>query len=64
MYPQPYSIIAAHAHPLEFIFGNLLPLGFPSYFLGSNMHIFTFLAIGTTRMIDTSVGHSGYDVDF
>ncbi|MFM7858785.1 MAG: hypothetical protein ACKO96_44400, partial [Flammeovirgaceae bacterium] len=24
----------------------------------------TFLAIGTTRVIGTSVGHSGYDIEF
>jgi sterol desaturase/sphingolipid hydroxylase (fatty acid hydroxylase superfamily) len=58
------SILAAHAHPLEFVFGNLLPIGVPTMLLGKRMHFFTFLAIGTTRVIGTSVGHSGYDIEF
>ncbi len=63
-YSQPVSIISAHAHPIEFILGNLVPLGFASMLLGSRMHFFTFVAIGTTRILGTSIGHSGYDIEF
>ena len=60
-YNQSVSICAEYAHPIEFIFSNMLPLGVPCMMLGRNLHFYTFLTIGTLKIIGTSVGHSGYE---
>jgi sterol desaturase/sphingolipid hydroxylase (fatty acid hydroxylase superfamily) len=63
-YTQAIGISAEYAHPLEFIIGNMLPLGIPCIILGKQMHYYTFIAIGTLRIIGTTLGHSGYDFPF
>lgn len=61
-YTQSVGICAEYAHPIEFIFGNVLPLGIPCMMLGRRMHWFTFMAIGTQRIIGTTIGHCGYNI--
>lgn len=46
-YTQPVGLCAEYAHPLEFVFGNVLPIVLPMTLLGKSLHQFTFLAIGT-----------------
>ena len=60
-YAQPVGVCAEYAHPFEFIFGNVLPIVLPITLLGKNLLQFTFLAVGTQRIIGTTIGHSGYD---
>ena len=55
------SMGAIYHHPLEFVFGNVVPTASGPLILGSNMHItaaFTWYAI---RVIETLEAHSGYD---
>ena len=59
-YVQSIGLCAEYAHPIEFIFGNMLPMAVPLMILGKKMHYFTFMAIGTEKIIGTTMDHSGY----
>ena len=61
-YTMAIGLSAEYAHPIEFIFGNMIPLGIPCMILGHKMHYYTFMVIGTQRIISTTMGHSGYDL--
>jgi len=55
------GMAAYHAHPLEFIFGNVLPSIVGPLILKTNMHFltaFTWYFLRTAESID---GHSGYE---
>ncbi len=60
-YSQAVGISATYTHPLEFAFGNMLPVGMPCFILGSRMHIYTFLVWTVYRITSTTHAHSGYD---
>ncbi|TNV77203.1 hypothetical protein FGO68_gene7179 [Halteria grandinella] len=51
-----------HAHPVEFIMGNILPLFIPGLILGKRVHFFTFMVIACHRIIAATTEHSGYDL--
>ena len=54
--------MAAHyAHPIEFLFGNVLPVAIPTLILDKHMHMMTVLAWGIMRNCETMEGHSGYE---
>ena len=55
------SIGALYAHPVEYVFGNMLPIGIPIGLLGKNMHFFTLMILIAFRLAGTTYGHSGYD---
>jgi len=55
------GIAAEYAHPIEFIFGNLLPATSGALILGKHMHFYTFLLWGMLRLGETLDGHSGYE---
>lgn len=57
----PVSIASHYAHPLEFIFGNVLPYGMGPLILGTKMHFFTRICWGILRLTETANGHSGYE---
>ena len=54
--------IAGHyAHPLEYLFGNLLTTVSGPLILGHHTHMVTVFAYYIVRMIETTEGHSGYE---
>jgi len=55
------GIASQYAHPLEYFFGNLLPVVIGPLILGENMHMVTALGWYGMRVIETVEGHSGYD---
>lgn len=55
------GLAATYTHPIEFAFGNMLPVGVPCIILGSRMHIYTFFVWTAFRILSTTNGHSGYD---
>ena len=55
------AIAVNYAHPLEFIFGNLLPAAVGTIILGKHMHITTVWAWYVFRTLESIEGHSGYD---
>ena len=52
---------AQYAHPLEFVFGNLLPAAMGPLLLGKKMHFLTAFTWYALRFIESAEGHSGYD---
>ena len=54
-------ITTNYAHPVEFIFGNVLTSASGVIILGSNMHITTAWAWYVIRTLESTEGHSGYD---
>lgn len=56
------SYAAVYAHPIEFIFGNLLPAALGPKLLGSNVHVVTFWLWVFLRDAETIDGHSGYEL--
>mmetsp|Transcript_36660 Transcript_36660/g.32854 ORF Transcript_36660/g.32854 Transcript_36660/m.32854 type:complete len:218 (-) Transcript_36660:39-692(-) len=60
-YYDTVSISSEHAHPLEFVFGNLLPSVMGFKLLGGKMHICTMFMFSTIRSLETIDGHCGYE---
>ena len=58
------SIAAQYAHPLEFVFGNLLPAASCPLLLGTRMHFTTAFTWYALRFIESAEGHSGYEVSW
>jgi len=55
------TMAAQHAHPLEFIFGNLLPAAMGPLILKERMHVLTAITWFSLRYIESAEGHSGYE---
>ena len=49
-----------YAHPIEFVFGNLLPAYGGALMLGANLHIVTFSTYIFWSLMETHETHSGY----
>ncbi|OMJ78023.1 hypothetical protein SteCoe_22265 [Stentor coeruleus] len=60
-YTASIGYSAEYAHPIEFIFVNFMAAGTGPIFLGSKMHIVTFMIWISYRVGDTIDQHSGYD---
>lgn len=43
-YNHSISFTADYAHPLEFLFGNIVPVSMGTLVLGEKIHLFTFAA--------------------
>ena len=54
------GIASEHAHPVEFLFGNIIPTSIGSALLGSRVHAFTYGLWIMKKIYNTSEGHSGY----
>ena len=54
-------ITTNYAHPLEFIFGNILTTASGVIILGSRIHITTIWIWYMIRTLESTEGHSGYD---
>lgn len=55
------GIAAEYAHPIEFIFGNMLPTSIGPMILGPSAHMLTIFAWYTVRFGETLDGHCGYE---
>jgi len=55
------SIAAEYAHPLEFLFGNILPTNSGPKILGGQVHFATLLIWTVIRLMETVDGHCGYE---
>ena len=55
------GIAAEYAHPIEFIFGNMLPTAAGPVILGPNVHLLTVFAWYVIRFGETLDGHCGYE---
>jgi len=58
------SISAQYAHPLEFVFGNLLPTAVGPLILGKKIHFTTLFVWYVLRHFESIDGHSGYEFSF
>ena len=54
------SISTIHAHPFEYLLGNVLPSTIGCLILGKRMHISSYIAWGVWRGFEAIYGHSGY----
>ena len=52
---------ANYAHPIEFLFGNVLPTAAGTLILGPKIHITTSLTWYVLRSMESTEGHSGYE---
>ena len=55
------GLATSHAHPVEFIFGNLLPVAVGPLILGTRMHFVTAFTWYMLRIYESIDGHSGYE---
>jgi sterol desaturase/sphingolipid hydroxylase (fatty acid hydroxylase superfamily) len=55
------SVASEYAHPIEFIFGNLLTSNLGPIILGRKTHLFTYLMWVVLRISETTDGHCGYE---
>lgn len=55
------GMAAAHDHPLEFIFGNILPIISGPLILQDRLHFLACFTWYMLRTVESVEGHSGYD---
>ena len=62
-YTRTVSIAAVYAHPIEYMFGNLLPSGMGVVLLlpFTTVHFVTFMCWLVYRVFEAVDGHCGYD---
>jgi fatty acid hydroxylase domain-containing protein 2 len=61
-FTQPIAISAECAHPVEYLFGNVLPFAAPVLLL--RCHGFTALVWTVVRISETMFAHCGYELPF
>jgi len=55
------AMAAQYAHPLEYMFGNILPAAVGPLILGGRMHMVTAFTWYSLRYLESAEGHSGYE---
>jgi sterol desaturase/sphingolipid hydroxylase (fatty acid hydroxylase superfamily) len=60
-YVTTVSIAAEYSHPIDYIFGAVLPGAIGGIFLGKHMHYCTLLLWTVMRVGETIDGHCGYE---
>jgi sterol desaturase/sphingolipid hydroxylase (fatty acid hydroxylase superfamily) len=60
-YFESLSFVAEYSHPVEFIFGNLVPIGTGPLFLFGRCHMLSLMGFLLIRILATVENHSGYD---
>lgn len=58
------SIAAEYAHPIEFVFGNILPTNAAGLILGKRSHLLTSGIYLLIKIFSTTNNHSGYQFPF
>lgn len=59
-YKNTVSIASEHAHFIEFIFGNIVPVNCGPFILGKRVHMLTVGMWLVVRMVKTTEAHMGY----
>jgi sterol desaturase/sphingolipid hydroxylase (fatty acid hydroxylase superfamily) len=54
----------AYAHPLEFVFGNLVPMAMSLFVFQNYLHIVAYTGFVLMRSLETAEGHSGYEFKY
>lgn len=65
MHHENYNTIninCIYAHPLEFVFGNMLPMFAGFFILGPNIHYVSYFVWVTYRLVETHEAHGGYEL--
>lgn len=60
-YTSTIALAGLYSHPIEHIFGNLVPLTIPAFILGKQLHFVTYVFILCRRLIASTIAHSGYN---
>ena len=60
-YHAPIGFSSIYAHPIEFVFGNILPAACGPVMLDENMHSYTYLIWMCFRLSAAIENHSGYE---
>jgi sterol desaturase/sphingolipid hydroxylase (fatty acid hydroxylase superfamily) len=60
-YTATISIAALYTHPIEHIFGNLVPLTIPGLIMGKHLHFVTHTFIMCRRLVASTIAHAGYN---
>lgn len=55
------ALSSEYAHPVEFVLGNLIPLGLGVTLLFGRAHLLSFLVFIALRLTETVESHGGYD---
>lgn len=58
------SLAGEYAHPMEYLFGNLIPASVGIALLGPKVHIWVVLMWGILRTAESMDGHCGYEFSF
>lgn len=60
-FKQTISISGEYAHPIEYIFGNIVPTSLGSMLLGKRMHFISYVVSLVMMIHETHDGHCGYE---
>jgi sterol desaturase/sphingolipid hydroxylase (fatty acid hydroxylase superfamily) len=60
-YISTIGITAEYAHPIEYVFGNVISANMGPLILGKRMHGYTFLFNLFRKILQTTENHSGYE---
>jgi sterol desaturase/sphingolipid hydroxylase (fatty acid hydroxylase superfamily) len=60
-YNNSISLGSEYAHPIEFIFSNILPTSIGYIILGEKVHFATYILFLGIRIFETIDGHCGYE---
>ena len=60
-YAVTISLAAEYAHPIEFVFGNLIPTIFGAFLLDDKAHIVTYMTYLVVALMGTTDQHCGYE---
>ncbi len=63
-YNRTIGLSSVYTHPIEFIFGNMIPFIIPILLLGPHMHMYTNMIWTLLRLQHTVYDHSGYNFPF
>lgn len=59
-YVTTIAISTEYAHPVEYLFGNILPIAIGPMILGKHIHLFTVACVYSLHLIESVEAHSGY----
>jgi len=63
-YQNSISVAAEYAHPIEYVFGNIIPTNMGGLLMRSRTHYATFIFWISLRMYKSAENHSGYEFTF
>jgi methylsterol monooxygenase len=63
-YISTVGIAVEYAHPIEYVFGNIIPSSIGIFVLGRRMHGYTALFNVFRKIVSATEGHSGFELKF